>query len=113
MKAYAVAHMCLFNNVLKTEILLAENARSAIFGHSKMVSDDPHLLQWLNKMPEAMENIKTYFFDCDQMIDVVELIRPSGPNIPEDLSQTMAVRLLEKLGKPDMGGTPDGPYGGE
>ena len=72
MKTFAVAHYCLFHNELTTELIEADSMMEAIKKHTKMESEDNQ--NWINDCPFAsLDNIKQYFFDRDQMIDVIEV----------------------------------------
>lgn len=68
-KKFAVAHVDFYDNDLIIEIIYAEDWKEALFKHSKLKSDD-----WdLPPFGDTLEEAKKYSFNCDMMIDVIEL----------------------------------------
>jgi len=68
MKKFAVGYMSFFDNVLKIEIVEAENFKSSIVKHSLLRDSS-----WLSEIPDDLEEIKTFFWNTDSMIDVLEI----------------------------------------
>jgi len=75
MKTFAVAHVCLFDNILTIDLINADSILAAIKKHGKLQDEENQ--KWLDDCPfEGQDDIKEYFFDCDQMIDVIEVPQP-------------------------------------
>lgn len=72
MKRYAVAHTDSFENDLKIEIIEAEDWKSALSKHSKLLDENgnPDDNSWL---PDNIEDAKQSAFDADFQFDVIEL----------------------------------------
>ena len=64
---YAVAYINFFDNILKVEIIKADNIRSAVDQHSMIKSEN------FPDLPEDIEEIQEIFFDFDSCIDVIEI----------------------------------------
>jgi len=69
MSKFAVGHIDYFNNNLIIEIIKAENWKDALFKHSKLISENWDQ-SWFG---ETLEEAKNKAFDCDMMIDVIEI----------------------------------------
>ena len=69
MSKFAVGHIGYFNNNLIIEIIESENWKDALFLHSKMKSGDLDQSWFGNTLEEA----KCKAFDCDMMIDVIQI----------------------------------------
>lgn len=71
LKRWAVAHASLFYNEIKTEVIYAETMQDAIRNHSALKG--PENQEWLQEMPNTLEELKQFFFDVDILIDIVEI----------------------------------------
>ena len=69
MSKFAVAHIDFFDNDLIIEIVEANDWFDAIWHHSKMQLEDNE--PWLPNT--SLEDAKNKAFNCDRMIDVIEL----------------------------------------
>ena len=68
MTRYAVAYMNAFDNDLTIEFVVADSAKHALIQHSAF--KDANMAEWATMAPEALEELKSYFFDGDIFIDV-------------------------------------------
>lgn len=74
MKKFAVGYISFFDNDLVVDIVEAEDIKSAILSHKKLKTDDKDFAEWINNMPDSLEDIQTEFFNSDQGIDVKEIV---------------------------------------
>lgn len=71
MPKFAVAHVSLYTSKITTEVIEAVDWQHAIMQHSKV--------QWENNYLADLDELvqwKEYFFDGDELIDVVEITSP-------------------------------------
>ena len=67
MKKYAVCYINFFDNKLIIEIIEAEDWFNALSNHSKFKDDEMYLPN------TSLEDAKIEAFNCDSMIDVIEI----------------------------------------
>lgn len=72
MKRYAVAHINFWNHELTIKFVWAISVRDAILVYYAE-EKDADILTWITTLPNDLSDIKVEFFNCDQMIDVVEV----------------------------------------
>ena len=73
MKRYAVAFISFMDNEMHMEIIEANSAEEAV--KSKLQRLD------YSSLPDTLEEIKRDCFDCDSMIDCIEIHRNSAPKM--------------------------------
>lgn len=71
MKKFAVAHASLFDNELKVEFHEGSDWREALVKHSVFDSMRKDHIEYLDDIPEDLEDAKDYFFNGDALIDVI------------------------------------------
>lgn len=76
MKKFAVAHINFFDNDLKIDVVSAPDWKEALIT-TQLSSCKPEykadVEEWLNDLPDDIEEAKGYFFNCDQLFEVYEL----------------------------------------
>lgn len=73
MKKYAVGYINFFDNDLIVDIVNANSIKDAIAQHPSFSGTDD-MLNWLETLPDALDEIKREIFDDDSAIDIVEII---------------------------------------
>ncbi len=73
MKKYAVGHISFFDHILKVEIVEANTPKEALLKHSDFDTDDIDFKEWLNELPNDMDEIKSMFYNVDATVDVIEI----------------------------------------
>jgi len=71
---FAVGYMNFMENDLKIEVISADSVKEAILKHSWLQDKDVH--EWINGMPDSLEEMKEEFFNGDAAVDVVEVEVP-------------------------------------
>lgn len=74
MKMFAVGMISFFENEVVVEIIVAEDVKSAIASHS-MIKSDEHMAEYVNEMPNSLDEIKSMLIDGEMGVDVVEIPR--------------------------------------
>ena len=88
-KRYAVSYITFSENELTTVIVTAPDWFSALRMHPGL--QKPHSVEWLDGMSKLDgDAIKSEFFDCDSMIECVE--------VPPEDATTDNKRLLKSKG---------------
>jgi hypothetical protein len=73
MKRWAVAYMNYYENDLSIEIVRANDWASAISKHSVLNCGN-----MADNLKSTLEDTKQRFFDCDSMVDVIEIPKDTG-----------------------------------
>lgn len=75
MKKFAVAYISFFENDVIIDFVEAEDWKSAIFKHKKFTEvEDPNMQEWIDNMPNDLEELKTEFFNGEIGVDVKEIV---------------------------------------